>query len=422
MSKVDSSSKIPFGLRDGILYDPSQVKRGLACNCICPSCKKPLVARKGEEYKHHFSHGPNTLCSAGKETSIHLAAKQIIAKNKSLYLPPIKLGRTLREYGIVRFDEVVLEKAIKNSENLKSSLIPDITATINSGKSNRKELYIEIAVTHFLENQKIEELKKNKLSTVEIDLNHLLKEDNVNFLTIENIIATGEKTTWIYNQREDEEAIAVREREDREARRRKKIIKEANRIIDRDHNETRKNRAYSEERERELLSYAKRLPSINHYGDLPSFITSNSGIDRLYDADGRLIRLLIYEHFILDTENHYTHERFDEKDIFDYLESEKRFYLKDIFNDWSALIRDNNITSSELNKYGIKPPIFYPKYILSGFLDSLCNAKMLERRGYYLYKISGSGSGNTRHGIRCAKCGSLRIGNSNYCFSCWNFY
>ncbi len=33
---------IPFGLKDGKYYDVSEVERGRACGCICPSCNHVL--------------------------------------------------------------------------------------------------------------------------------------------------------------------------------------------------------------------------------------------------------------------------------------------------------------------------------------------------------------------------------------------
>ncbi len=49
---------IPFGLKNGKYYDVSEVERGRACGCICPSCKQVLVAKKGDSEKmaHHFAH------------------------------------------------------------------------------------------------------------------------------------------------------------------------------------------------------------------------------------------------------------------------------------------------------------------------------------------------------------------------------
>ncbi len=49
---------IPFGLKQDKFYDVSEVVRGRACDCICPSCKQALIAKKGDPEKkvHHFAH------------------------------------------------------------------------------------------------------------------------------------------------------------------------------------------------------------------------------------------------------------------------------------------------------------------------------------------------------------------------------
>lgn len=50
---------IPFGFKDGKYLDISEVERGRACACVCPSCKQNLVAKKGlnpDKMIHHFAH------------------------------------------------------------------------------------------------------------------------------------------------------------------------------------------------------------------------------------------------------------------------------------------------------------------------------------------------------------------------------
>ncbi|MCF1431908.1 MAG: hypothetical protein LPH21_02530 [Shewanella sp.] len=49
---------IPFGQNKdkGEWQDVAEVARGIACNCICPSCKLPLTARQGTEREWHFAH------------------------------------------------------------------------------------------------------------------------------------------------------------------------------------------------------------------------------------------------------------------------------------------------------------------------------------------------------------------------------
>ncbi len=54
-----SHLKIPFGLQGDtivMIEDISPEARGRKCNCVCPSCKAPLLARLGEIRTHHFAH------------------------------------------------------------------------------------------------------------------------------------------------------------------------------------------------------------------------------------------------------------------------------------------------------------------------------------------------------------------------------
>lgn len=54
-----SDLKNPFGLRNGniiMIEDILQSERGKACNCVCPACKGPFIARLGDKRTHHFAH------------------------------------------------------------------------------------------------------------------------------------------------------------------------------------------------------------------------------------------------------------------------------------------------------------------------------------------------------------------------------
>jgi hypothetical protein len=86
---------IPFALRvsDSQIVDINDVPRGAHCGCICPSCKTPLIARKGTEKVHHFAHDTKgqteteQSCDYSYETSIWLMAKQILKRATSMALP-----------------------------------------------------------------------------------------------------------------------------------------------------------------------------------------------------------------------------------------------------------------------------------------------------------------------------------------------
>lgn len=67
---------IPYGLREGVLVHIAEAERGVKCNCVCPACNKPLVARKGPKRKHHFGHYPGTNCTP--ETVLHQLGKVLL--------------------------------------------------------------------------------------------------------------------------------------------------------------------------------------------------------------------------------------------------------------------------------------------------------------------------------------------------------
>lgn len=79
--------KLPFGLNEnGITVHISEVEKGKKCGCICPACKSPLIARKGDLRQDHFQHVALIECKGAFESAVHLAAKRIIAERKRLTL------------------------------------------------------------------------------------------------------------------------------------------------------------------------------------------------------------------------------------------------------------------------------------------------------------------------------------------------
>ena len=78
-------------LRNGKLVDISEVKNGLECNCICPSCETPVVAYNNPKNKnaHHFKHHSKQDCEYYYETILHFLAKEIIQRHGGMTLPNI---------------------------------------------------------------------------------------------------------------------------------------------------------------------------------------------------------------------------------------------------------------------------------------------------------------------------------------------
>ena len=67
------------------------VEGGLSCNCCCPKCKEPLIAKKGNGGRQsHFAHKSGSDCHGSYMTALHRMAEQIIQEEKSVMAPAYK--------------------------------------------------------------------------------------------------------------------------------------------------------------------------------------------------------------------------------------------------------------------------------------------------------------------------------------------
>lgn len=174
-------------------------ENGLKCNCLCPICKEPLKANTlGKIKRKHFSHNINSNCINHLETVIHKFAKQILEDNKRIVIPKLTYNNEIlvKEQNI-DFEIVELEKYLS-----EYSFKPDIIGTtLYHGK--RSNLIIEIAVTHKIDNVKLQKIKASNISTIEIYLNpREMLDKNLNEIK-EIIINNTTNKSWIFNKTED---------------------------------------------------------------------------------------------------------------------------------------------------------------------------------------------------------------------------
>lgn len=177
-----------YALRGDELVYVSDVERGLKCGCRCPACNGELVARKGEKKAHHFAHHNADTCAYGYETSLHLAAKDILLHAGKLDLPlshDLLSGKIRKELcddmwtngGEITIDNVELEKKF-------GSVIPDVI--IHSGS---RVIFVEIYVTHPIDDKKLQKLRELKIPTIEVNLSNM--DDSVSREQLEHIILHG---------------------------------------------------------------------------------------------------------------------------------------------------------------------------------------------------------------------------------------
>lgn len=198
-----SNNKIPFGLKNGISVDISKVNSGLACGCVCPSCHIKLQANKGRIVSHYFSHDPSDdtrECKYAFETAIHLMAKQILSEEGRALFPELSIKITqsdaigniheekslVEEKTIKRFDLVELEKRLDD-------IRPDIVAYQNS-----VPYLIEVAVTHFSDNEKIKLIRSKSIPAIEINLSkvaYTITKEELRLLVIDKV----DNRKWLSN-------------------------------------------------------------------------------------------------------------------------------------------------------------------------------------------------------------------------------
>lgn len=165
-------------LKNGSLVHVSEVENGLNCGCVCPCCETPVVAYNNPKNKiiQHFKHHSKRDCHYYFETMLHYLAKEVIQKKGGLYLPNVtyELSSYASEYSEIELSDYIA-KGFNRSiyvefdrvevEKYKNGIKPDLIGYINN-----KELYIEIAVTHFIDEVKNIKIKSKNLSVIEIDL------------------------------------------------------------------------------------------------------------------------------------------------------------------------------------------------------------------------------------------------------------
>ncbi|MFG0805298.1 competence protein CoiA family protein [Pseudomonas fluvialis] len=177
---------------NGQLITIENAIRGLACNCFCISCEEPVIARKGLIREHHFAHSSQKeSCNIQRESLLHLYAKEVIRNKLGLQLPPIPGTCPESEdqtswWDFERVDEEVPQPGFQ----------PDLVAHLRDGS----QLFIEIAVTSFIDEEKLERIKAVGIHTVEIDLRELLlsKQTIPSEEVATLILMQTHNKSWIY--------------------------------------------------------------------------------------------------------------------------------------------------------------------------------------------------------------------------------
>lgn len=91
----------PFGLQNDqiiMIEDIDKEHNGLRCNCVCPACKEPFIARMGDKNQHHFAHSGKGCDEVNAYmTGLYMLLSEYLISNE-LQLPPVIVEFELSAY------------------------------------------------------------------------------------------------------------------------------------------------------------------------------------------------------------------------------------------------------------------------------------------------------------------------------------
>lgn len=328
-----SNVQLQFGLREGKIIAVGELspdERGLKCGCICPVCEGALVARLGAKKQAHFAHYKATDCdtASAQQTALHLLAKELIAEAKGMFLPAAmvsrkevfanennepwevmhKLPSTLeyRPAGFYPCSEVILEKKV-------SDIIPDIVLV-----QGEQRILVEIAVTHFINEEKQNKIEALGMPVLEVDLSEL-RADELNREELrKRLFESPEGKDWVflpetqtrqasiekyYSMYKETQQVVAEEKkrqiqgEKRRTAKEKAAEKKYNRLLQpKLYRETLVKRRSDEETYRIIRQF--RFSNDPNYSTVPFFLDIPTTGDLVFDCDRRIWQAAIFDKFI----------------------------------------------------------------------------------------------------------------------------
>lgn len=186
---------------DGSLVHISMAVRGLRCDCVCPGmCGSRLVAKTLAETPH-FAHHHRDACGGGPETALHKLAKQIIQERLLLFVPKRIASHGNVERILPGREKIELESATLEFRD-PQQIVPDLYVTLDGRK-----LFVEIAVTHPCDEEKIRRVRQHGIAAIEIDLSHIAR-DAAPEVVADAVIRSAPRK-WLFNEAIDNAVIEL---------------------------------------------------------------------------------------------------------------------------------------------------------------------------------------------------------------------
>lgn len=179
--------------KNGRTVHIDEVLNGAKCECICPACHSPLIAKnEGVERAHHFAHDGRMEEHSCSETALHYAAKQIVADYKMILLP----GATILSNqggAIIEFNNVILEHRLETDTDGGQHIVADCLGIYGS-----ESIIIEIAVHHQVDLVKSQKIQMLDIPSIEISLTDFADQawDWKNLT--QEVLFSAQRRKWIW--------------------------------------------------------------------------------------------------------------------------------------------------------------------------------------------------------------------------------
>lgn len=202
---------------DGRLLHIDDVPSGLACNCSCAGCGRPMVAKKGNVQAHHFAHQAQQdgrSCASAGETALHKFAKQILDERLEIALPAMHVAERGDREIVVQAETRTFDRAILEAK--AGQIVPDVMLLLRD-----RRLIVEFKVTHPCDEEKLARIQMMDIGAIEIDLSQyrdqLLRQ-------IGDEILYNAPRIWLHNPRERHARERLKDRAQRRAEERRQQV------------------------------------------------------------------------------------------------------------------------------------------------------------------------------------------------------
>ncbi len=191
--------RLAFGqTAQGRIVSIREVVSGRACGCVCPACEEPLIARKSgarpRPRADHFAHARDGACVGALETALHKLGKQIVMDELGLTLPAIAAERE----GVRRQTHAAKHQVFESGR--VEVALPGVVADVVL-RRRASDLIIEILVTHASDAEKVERIRAQKTSAIEIDLSKLPRRADLE--TVREAVLVSAPRKWLFNPAQD---------------------------------------------------------------------------------------------------------------------------------------------------------------------------------------------------------------------------